>query len=90
MEEFEGMEIKVFVIGGNHHNTLGVIRSLGKRGIRPYVIIQKKKKKPYIRLSKYIHEYWIVNSDSEVLDLLRKKSTSIKDGKKNVLIDLCT
>ena len=63
----------IFVIGGNHHNALGVIRALGEKGLRPYVIIQCEEKKPYIRLSRYIQQYWIVKSDAEVLDLLRQE-----------------
>lgn len=33
------MEMKVIAIGGNHHNTLGVVRSLGYKGLRSHVII---------------------------------------------------
>ena len=38
----------IIVIGGNHHNTLGVIRSLGYKGLRPYVILITNNNKPYI------------------------------------------
>lgn len=74
----------IFVIGGNHHNALGVIRALGEKGLRPYVIIQCEEKKPYIRLSKYIQQYWIVNSDAEVLGLLKREGA--KREKRSVLI----
>ena len=30
---------KIIVFGGNHHNTLGVIRSLGEAGITPILIL---------------------------------------------------
>ncbi len=75
---------EVFVIGGCHHNALGVIRALGERGLRPYVIIQCEEKKPYIRLSKYIQQYWIVKSDVDVLDLLKQEGT--KREQRSVLI----
>lgn len=38
----------IIVIGGNHHNTLGVIRLLGYKGLRPYVILITNNNKPYI------------------------------------------
>ncbi len=75
------MNNKVFVIGGNHHNALGVIRSLGERGINPYVVIQCKDKKPYICLSKYIRKYWIVTSETEVLELLKLEAKKLQGGK---------
>ena len=31
---------KVIVIGGFHHNTYGLIRSLGEAGIKSYVILE--------------------------------------------------
>ena len=75
---------EVYVIGGNHHNALGVIRALGERELRPYVIIQCEEEKPYIRLSKYIQQYWIVKSDTEVLDLLKQEGA--KRNQQAVLI----
>lgn len=78
------MQQDVFVIGGNHHNALGVIRALGERGLRPFVIIQCEEKKPYIRRSKYIQKYWIVKSDEEVLDLLKQEG--VKREQRSVLI----
>lgn len=78
------MKQNVFVIGGNHHNILGVIRSLGERGIKPYVIIQSEEESPYVRLSKYIQHYWIVKKDNEVLNLLRQEG--MKLNKRAVLI----
>lgn len=41
------------VLGGEHYNPLGIIRSLGEAGIRPVAIITKGKKK-FVGSSKYI------------------------------------
>lgn len=73
------MRNKVIVIGGVHHNTLGVIRSLGYVGIKPYVIITTTDKNPYICHSKYIEKYWILTHDSEIISLLLEKFGREKD-----------
>jgi len=55
---------EVIIIGGDHHNTLGVIRSLGKVNIRPYVaIISKKTKNSFVLKSKYVKKGWIIPSE---------------------------
>ena len=61
---------KIIIIGCNHHNTLGVIRSLGENKIYPYVIITGKNNS-YIKKSKYIKKYWITDEDeSNILNVL--------------------
>ena len=75
----------VFIIGGNHHNALGVIRSLGERDVIINVIIQSNDKNPYICRSKYISRYWIVSSEKEVIDILINESENFH-GEKAVLI----
>lgn len=79
------MDNKCFVIGGNHHNTLGVIRSLGECKIKPCVIIQSEDNKPYIRKSKYIQKCWVVKTEKDVLEVLRQEATNFQ-GIKAVLI----
>ena len=65
---------EVIILGGNHHNTLGVIRVFGEKGISPNVIITNKHKYCYITKSKYIKEYDIISeSEKEILELLEKK-----------------
>ena len=75
---------EVFVIGGCHHNILGVIRSLGEKGILPLVIIESKEKKPYVAKSKYIKKCWIVDSELSVLDVLIREIG--KYGNKPIVI----
>ena len=43
---------KVIVIGGNHHNTLGVLRSLGEKGVFSELILVTSSKYPYVKYSK--------------------------------------
>ncbi len=61
---------KVIVIGGNHHNTLGVIRALGRRGITPYVILTTNANSPFVARSKYIAHIWSGLSVTQVPEFL--------------------
>lgn len=58
---------KVIIIGNDHINTLGVIRSLGKKGIQSYLFIIKEKELQTIIRSKYIKKYWICNDEYEAV-----------------------
>lgn len=73
------MEDKIFIIGGNHHNTLGVIRSMGGgiNDVEIYVIVKSDDSKPYILRSRYISRSWVAKTDEEVLDRL------VVEGRKN-------
>lgn len=76
---------KLIVIGGNHHNTLGVIRSLGYKGLHSHVIIVSHQKKPYVCYSKYIKNYKVLSSSEEIVDYL----LSIKESYINSVIISC-
>ena len=80
------METKAIVIGGNHHNTLGLIRGLGRKGVMSHVILHgNSSSNNYILRSKYIKRYFIVSTEVELLDtLLSLKSNNRKD------VILCT
>lgn len=47
------MNKEVIVIGGNHHNTLSVLRSLGEKGVLSLLIVVSHDTKPYVGYSKY-------------------------------------
>ena len=76
----------VIVFAIEHYNPLGVIRTLGKRGIRPDYIAEKGR----VRLSsksKYlnkVHEVENVEEGYEVL--LREYGVAYKSGKKPIII----
>lgn len=41
------MHADSIIIGGNHHNTLGVIRALGQKGIYSTVVLVTDEQDPY-------------------------------------------
>ena len=55
-------EIKndIIIIGADHCNALGVIRSLGECGIRPIFILLNDTKKCMTAYSKYIKKYFVI------------------------------
>lgn len=61
---------KVIVIGSSHHNTLGVIRSLGEKGLLPFLILKDKQDKVGVSKSKYINKWWLCFTDEEILNCL--------------------
>lgn len=62
------------VIGANHHNTLGVVRSLGEKGIKSIIIIYNTKK-TFIKKSKYVKDIYTISEVGNLITLL----LSIKD-----------
>ena len=64
---------KIIIIGGNHFNTIGLIRSFGVNGLKPYLIlVSKKRENNYCAKTKFICGVVIVNNYEDVLDILRK------------------
>ena len=61
---------KVVVIGGDHHNTLGVIRGLGERGIFPDLILVTSSNMTFVDASKYITRFWKIKDDGEIVKTL--------------------
>lgn len=64
---------EIFIIGGNHHNTLGVLRSLGYKGVKSNLILVTEATRPYTKFSKYIKNLFIVCNDKDAVTLLIKK-----------------
>lgn len=65
-------ERKYILLGGEHYNPLGLVRSLGIEGIRPIAII-KKAEHGLTSKSKYISKLHLVNTNEEGLELLLKE-----------------
>ncbi|HCA22040.1 MAG TPA: biotin carboxylase [Lachnospiraceae bacterium] len=63
---------KFIVIGYEHYNPLGVIRSLGENGIRPIVIMLKDDVK-IASMSKYVGKLYFVKNNDQAYQLLLKK-----------------
>lgn len=82
---------KVIIIGNDHVNTLGVIRTFGENGIKPYVFVVSKTHNVSVIKSKYIYKYWIC-TDEEIA-LLTIMSVFKEETEKPVIIpttDLAT
>lgn len=66
------MNNKVLVIGADHHNTLGIVESLGEKGIKSYVLIVAEVKNSFVLKSKYVIDGWICPSPDCVADEMLK------------------
>lgn len=60
---------KFIVMGTEHYNPLGVIRSLGENGIKPVFIVQKTKMR-LASISKYCGQVHFVSDNEEALSVL--------------------
>lgn len=62
------------VIGGTHHNTLSVVRSLGKEGVEVDVILEDEcDDKSYVLTSRYAHKYYKVKDAHEAIKVFREQ-----------------
>ena len=71
------LENEVIIVGGDHHNTLSIIRCLGKRKIKFKVLIhsgiKKNKKEISVFHSKYVKDLFVVDEkEMLILDWLLK------------------
>lgn len=73
--KYENFDRDVLVIGGDHYNALGVIRSLGELGIKPYYIMISNEKICPTASSKYIKKVFRFDENDEkgVLEFLTEK-----------------
>ena len=71
--------MKTIVVGGNHHNTLGVIRALGYKGIQSMVLLVTDEKNPYISYSRYIEECIFVKNKTEIVPFLLDFSKTLSE-----------
>lgn len=61
---------KVIVIGGEHHNTLGVIRGLGERGVKSELILVTSSKMTFVNYSRYVSSCIKLDDDSKIIETL--------------------
>lgn len=69
------MKTKTLIIGGNHQNPLGVIESLGRRGIQSDAIIVCPVKHSFVLKSKYVIKGQVASSYDQVYNILTKDYT---------------
>lgn len=76
--------MNVLIIGsGNHHNTLGVIRSLGRVGIGIDLVTYGNTKKNYVACSKYVSSHHAFESDVDLFLYLR--SLKLNENKQIII-----
>lgn len=69
---------EIIVIGGNHHNTLGVIRSLGRKGLRTILVLVTSETKPFVSYSKYIKRTIQISGNEQITDVLLNQCRDVK------------
>ena len=78
------MEKRIFIVGDDGINSLGVLRSLGEEKIFPYVIItEDKNRKPIIFKSRYIknEKCVVIKKDSKaLLNVLKQFYSNVEKG----------
>lgn len=73
----------VIIIGTTHHNTLGMIRSIGEANVDiSCILLLYGEQESYLAQSKYVNHAYYVDSSDEITDLL----LSIKKDTKQILI----
>lgn len=75
-------DVRSFVIGGNHHNTLGVIRALGQRGVRlVLLLVDDSNRGGYVSKSRYVSEKHVFSTYEKAVDFLidNNKESEFKD-----------
>ena len=74
------------VIGTDHHNTLGVVESLGQKGISPDVIITKNDgdRRSFVLKSKYVKNGYVCHRD-EIVRFLKEEYRR-KDGGRAIVV----
>lgn len=61
---------KVIVAGGSHHNTYGVIRALGDKDLKSFLLLISEQTDSFLLHSKYLNGYKIVANESDAIDFL--------------------
>ena len=73
------MNNKILVVGTDHHNTLGLIESLGQKGIRPYVMLLVSTKADWVLKSRYVEKGWVCVQQAELINNMLQHFTDKKN-----------
>lgn len=65
---------KVIIFGGNHHNPLGVIRSLGRKHLKIFFLTSVKDS--FVSQSKYVSETILLDKDEDAPNILKQRFAS--------------
>lgn len=80
------MNKEIIVIGGNHHNTLAVLRSLGEKGVKSLLIVVSEESNPYVSYSKYIMKAMIIKDINDI----SKAMYSIHVSQEKTIVIACS
>lgn len=80
------MNKEIIVIGGNHHNTLAILRSLGEKGLKVQLVVVSHDKKPYVSYSKYINEFIVIETEDNIREALHH----LHKSKDNAIVIACS
>ncbi len=75
----------VLVIGGSHHNTLGVVRALGQRGYRVVLVTFGNIQERYVSSSKYVTRHYALETVDLISACLKERHSSILECKDVVI-----
>lgn len=67
---------KVIIVGGDHHNTLGLVRAFGMKGYNVVLFVIAANHKSFVAHSKYVNECHVVDDESKVLDILLSETNN--------------
>lgn len=62
----------IVFVSKDHYNPVGIIRSLGEHGIKPYVVVVKSKPK-LVKKSKFVKKCFVVDNSMDGLNLIISK-----------------
>ena len=82
MDAKDVMEGEVIVIGANHHNTLGIVRCLGKKRVAVDLILIGTGL-GFVGKSKYVHRYSVFLTPQDVLSFLENHYS---DEKRSIIL----
>lgn len=71
--------MNIYVVGADHHNTLGVVKSLGEAGVNPIVLIITDGKHSFVLKSRSVKEGHIFNTNSDCVKFLLSNKTCDED-----------
>lgn len=80
------MQVEAIIIGDNHYNALGVIRSLGCHNIDIQLILFESEEN-FVQYSKFVKKYTVIKQETQLL----KKTifNQLNQNKINVIFPLC-
>lgn len=74
-------KIEVIIVGGDHHNGLGLARIFGLNNIVVHAVIVDKTKKAFLSYSKYVRDCFVMKSEKDAFDFILEKYIPNNDKK---------